>query len=99
MAYVDEDTINAVVEQLCEDDSEFAAILTTYSEARGALAKARIARGVYPVVVPADVGPQARFGRNDQAQATLDLRPKLERTPNLLAREKSNREVKDPNKD
>ena len=39
MVYVDEDTINAVDEQLCEDDSEFAAILTNYSEVRGALSK------------------------------------------------------------
>ena len=38
-------------------------ILTAYTEARGALAKARIARGFYPVVVPADTGPQPRFGR------------------------------------
>ena len=45
------------------EDDEYAAILTTYTEARGALAKARITRGFYPVVVPADAGPQARFGR------------------------------------
>ena len=45
------------------EDDEYANILTTYTEARGALAKARIARGFYPVVVPADSGPQARFGR------------------------------------
>ena len=61
--YADEETINAVDEMLTQDDDEFAAILTTYTEARGALAKARIARGFYPVVVPADSGPQARFGR------------------------------------
>ena len=42
--YADEDTINAVDEMLTQDDDEFAAILTTYTEARGALAKARIAR-------------------------------------------------------
>ena len=52
--YVDEDTINAIDEQLTENDDEFAAILTTYTEARGALAKARIAHGFYPVVVPAE---------------------------------------------
>ena len=63
MVYVDEDTINVVDEMLTQDDDEFAAILTTYTEARGALAKARIARGFYPVVVPADTGPQPRFGR------------------------------------
>ena len=51
------------LEQLAEENEEFAAVLTTYTEARGALAKARIARGFYPVVVPADSGPQPRFGR------------------------------------
>ena len=61
--YADEDTINAIDEQLAEEEDEFAAILTNYTEARGALAKARIARGFYPVVVPADIGPQPRFGR------------------------------------
>ena len=60
--YVDE-TTNAVYEQLCGGDDEFAATLTTYTEARGALAKARIARGFYLVVVLADAGTQARFGR------------------------------------
>ena len=61
--YVDEDTINVVDEMLTYDDDEFAAILTTYTEARCALAKARLARVVYLVVVPAGAGPQARFGR------------------------------------
>ena len=58
-----EETIDAVDEMLSLEDDEFACILTTYTEARGALAKARIARGFYPVVVPADSGPQPRFGR------------------------------------
>ena len=40
-----EETINAVDDMLTYDDDDFAAILTTYTEARGALAKARIARG------------------------------------------------------
>ena len=61
--HADEDTINVVDEQLAQEDDEFAAILTTYTEARGALAKARNTRGFYPVVVPADMGPQARYGR------------------------------------
>ena len=61
--YVDEETINAVDEMMSYDDEEYAAVLTTYTEARGALAKARIARGFYPVVVPADSGMQPRFGR------------------------------------
>ena len=42
--YADEETITAVDEMLTQDDDDFAAILTTYTEARGALAKARIAR-------------------------------------------------------
>ena len=45
------------------EDDEYAAILATYTEAWGALAKARIARGFYPVAAPADSGPQPRFGR------------------------------------
>ncbi len=48
---------------LSYDDDDYAAILTTYTEARGALTNARIARGFYPVVVPADSGMQPRFGR------------------------------------
>ena len=61
--YVDEDTSNADDEMLTYEDDEYVAVLTTYTEARGALAKARIARGFYPVVVPADSGMQPRFGR------------------------------------
>ena len=48
---------------LTYEDDEYVAVLTTYTEAGGALAKARIARGFYPVVVPADSGMQPRFGR------------------------------------
>ena len=61
--YDDEETINVVDEMLTQDDDEFAAALTTDTEARGALAKARIARGFYLAAVPAGSGPQARFGR------------------------------------
>ena len=43
-----EETINQVDEMLTHDDEEFANVLTTYTEARGALAKARVARGFYP---------------------------------------------------
>ena len=66
--YADEDTIHAVDEMLKFEDDDYAAILTTYTEARGALAKARLARGCYPVVVPADAGPQARFGRKGKSR-------------------------------
>ena len=66
--YDDEDTIDLCDEQVAEGDDEFCAILTTYTEARGALARARIARGFYPVVVPADSGPQPRFGRKGSGQ-------------------------------
>ena len=67
--HADEDTIDLCDEQLAKGDEEFCAILTTYTEARGALARARIARGFYPVVVPADSGPQPRFGRKGSGQS------------------------------
>ena len=74
-----EETINAVDEMLTQEDDEFAAILTTYTEARGALAKARIARGFYPVVVPADSGPQPRFGRTGGKKGKSKGKGKRER--------------------
>ena len=74
--HADEETINAVDEMMSYDDAEYAAILTTYTEARGALAKARIARGFYPVVVPADSGLQPRFGRQPQARPKAKAKPK-----------------------
>ena len=46
------------------EDTEYAQQVVTYTEAHNALAKARIARGFYPVVVPADDGRQPRFGRS-----------------------------------
>ena len=61
--YVDEETINVVDESIAWDDEEYAQQVITYTEARNALARARIARGFYPVVVPADDGRQPRFGR------------------------------------
>ena len=61
--YADEETINAVDESIAFDDGEYANQVITYTEARNALAKARIARGFYPVVVPADDGRQPRFNR------------------------------------
>merc|ERR1712079_312705 len=63
--YDDEETSNAIDEQLAEENEEFAGVLATYAGARGALAKARIARGFYLVVVPreADTGYRPRFGR------------------------------------
>ena len=48
---------------LSHQDEEYAQQVITYTEARNALARARIARGFYPVVVPADSGGQPRFGR------------------------------------
>ena len=45
------------------EDEDFAQQVITYTEARNALAKARVARGFYPVVVPADFGSEARYGR------------------------------------
>ena len=66
--YADEETINAVDEFLSFEDEEYAQQVITYTEARNALAKARIARGFYPVVVPADIGPQPRFGRGGNSK-------------------------------
>ena len=64
--YADEETINAVDESIAYDDDDYANQVITYTEARNALAKARIARGFYPVVVPADDGRQPRFGRSNK---------------------------------
>ena len=68
--YADEETINAIDEQPAEESEEFAAVLTTYTEARGALAKARIARGFYPVVAPEEAvtGTQPRFRRTKKPE-------------------------------
>ncbi len=64
--YADEDTINAVDETIAYDDEEFAQMVITYTDARNALARARIARGFYPIVVPADDGRQPRFSRTSK---------------------------------
>ena len=61
--YADEETIGVVDECLAWEDDEFAPHVVTYTEDRNALAKACIARGFYPAVVPADSGVQPRFGR------------------------------------
>ena len=45
------------------EDEKYTQAVITYTEARNALARARIARGFCPVVVPADTGGQPRFGR------------------------------------
>ena len=45
------------------EDEEYAQQVITYTEARNALARTLIARGFYPVVVPADSGGQPRCGR------------------------------------
>ena len=66
--HAEEEVINAIDEHMAQDNDEFAAILTNYTEARGALAKARIASRFYPVVVPADMGPQARYGRKGKGK-------------------------------
>ena len=60
----DEDTVNAIDESTAYDDAEYAHQVITYTEARNALSKARIARGLYPVVVPADDGRQPRLSRS-----------------------------------
>ena len=43
--YADEETTNVVDETIAMDDEEYAQQVITYTEARNALAKARIARG------------------------------------------------------
>ena len=65
--YADEDTFNAVDEGIAWDDEAYAQQVTTYTEARNALARARIARGFYPVVsqrtmagIPDSVEPARR---------------------------------------
>ena len=67
--YADEDTVHSVDECLAWDDEEFAQQLFTFTEARNALARARVARGFYPVVVPADSGPQPRYGRGTKGKS------------------------------
>ena len=62
--YVTHEIIDSVGQQLAECDKEYAVILFNFLESRNLLAKARIARGFYPVVVPADDGPQPRYGRD-----------------------------------
>ena len=86
--YADEETINAVDEMMSYDDEEYAAVLTTYTEARGALAKARIARGFYPVVVPADSGLQPRFGRTSQPRPKAKSKAKSKGGGKEKAKEK-----------
>ena len=67
--YADEETINAIDEQLAEGNEEFAKVLTTYVEARHALAKARIAQGFYPVVVPREPPPlRPTWGTSDRPE-------------------------------
>ena len=61
--HADEETINAVDEMFAWEDDEHAQVVITYTEARNALARARIARGFYPVVVPADTIGPPRYGR------------------------------------
>ena len=58
-----QEVIDEVDEQLAADDQEYANAVMTFTEARSALAKARIARGFYPVVVPAD-SARPSFGRS-----------------------------------
>ena len=48
---------------LSHEDEEYAQQVSAYTKARNDLARARIARGFYPVVVPAESGGQPRFGR------------------------------------
>ena len=42
---------------------EYAQVVIPYTEARNALARARIASGFYPAVIPADTVGPPRYGR------------------------------------
>ena len=67
--HADQETINAVDEMLSWEDDEYAKAVISYTEARKALAQARIMRGFYPVVIPASSGSQPRFGRDSSNQS------------------------------
>ena len=56
-------TIQAVDEQIARVDKCYERAFMTYVQARGLIAKARIARGFYPIVILADDGEQAQYGR------------------------------------
>ena len=63
--YATEEVCDHVDSQLSTEDPEFAQTATNYTTARALMAKARVARGFYPVVVPAtDAGsPPQRKGK------------------------------------
>ena len=61
--YATEDVIDEMDQQVSAEDEEYAAAVMSFVHARNALRNARIARGFYPIVVPANDGPPPRYGR------------------------------------
>ena len=55
--FVDEETSNAVDEYLSRIDDEYAQHVIAFTEARIVLARARLARGFYPVITPTVQSP------------------------------------------
>ncbi len=70
------------------EDDEFAQVVNTFTEARKALAQARIARGFYLVVVPASSGTQPRFGRGAGRQRKRRGKGQGGKTRKLAAKQK-----------
>jgi len=60
--YATQEVVDHVDLQNAANDSEYSLVVSNYLAARGALAKARVARGFYPVVVPAG-SPPPQFGK------------------------------------
>ena len=48
---------------LAWEDDDYVKVVIAYTEARNALARARIASGFYPAVFPADTIGPPRYGR------------------------------------
>ena len=61
------------------EDDEYVVVLTTYTDVRGVLAKARIARGFYPVVVPADSWSAASLWTHFTAPSKSKSKSKVKR--------------------
>lgn len=62
--YATEKGVDALDDQAAEGDAEYEQALLDFRQSRDVLAKARIARGFYPVVVPAGFAPDKVAARN-----------------------------------
>ena len=64
IVYATEEIIDLIDEQEAAENKEYESIFLTYLDARSALRNARVARGFWPVMVPATgTGPIPKFGR------------------------------------